>query len=114
MGIAVIAGGVYNSGILADPGPGARYDYARAPAAILERAQRLQAICRRHRVPLKAAAIQFPFGHPAVACVLTGSRSAAELDDNVDMLEHPVPDSVWEDLKAEGLLPEQVPTPRGR
>ena len=113
MGIAVIAGGVYNSGILADPGPGARYDYAPTPAAILERAQRLQAICRRHRVPLKAAAIQFPFGHPAVACVLTGSRSAAELDDNVEMLEHPVPDAVWEDIKAEGLLPDQVPTPGG-
>jgi len=80
-------------------------------AVTLERARRLDAVCREHRVPLKAAAIQFPLGHPAVASVLTGSRSAAELDENVDMFEHPVPASLWRDLKAEGLLAEQVPTP---
>ena len=65
--IAVMIGGVMNSGILADPRPGGRFNYQAAPAAIVDRAQRLAAACARHGVPLKAAAVQFPLAHPAVA-----------------------------------------------
>ena len=76
----MIVGGAYNSGLLADPNPGTHYNYLPAPQPLIERAQQLQAICARHGVPLKAAAIQFPAAHPCVAAVLTGSRRAAELD----------------------------------
>src|SRR3984893_12745830 len=62
-GIAIIAGGVYNSGILADPKPGAHYNYQKARAELLERAQRIRDVCSRHGVPLKAAAVPFPIGH---------------------------------------------------
>src|SRR5947209_4555710 len=109
--IAVIAGGVYNSGILANPGPGAHYDYTPAPPELIERAQRIEAVCSRHGVPLKAAAIQFPLGHPAVACVVIGSRSVAELEENVDMFRHPIPADLWQELKFERLLPEEAPVP---
>ena len=68
-------------------------------------------MCERHNTPLKAAAIQFPTAHPAVATVLTGVRSVAELEENVRMFQHPVPAALWEDLKAEGLLPAEAPTP---
>jgi D-threo-aldose 1-dehydrogenase len=97
-GIAVIAGGVFNSGILADPRPGAPYDYRPAPAELLERAQRIKAICRRHGVDLKAAAIQFPLRHPAVASVLIGCRSVSELEENVRMFESPIPAELWEEV----------------
>jgi len=110
-GIAIIAGGVYNSGILADPRPGAHYDYQAAPAALLERAQRIRDACTRHHVPLKAAAEQFPLGHPAVECVVVGCRSAAQLDESIAMFEVDIPPDLWRDLKAEGLLPVQAPTP---
>src|SRR5258708_5953141 len=79
-GIAIIVGGAFNSGLLADPSPAAHYNYGPVPTAILERAMRLQAVCSRHGVPLKAAALQFPFGHPAVAAGLSGTRSTAELE----------------------------------
>jgi D-threo-aldose 1-dehydrogenase len=102
--VAVVIGGVYNSGILADPSPGTLYNYRTATPEALDRARRIQALCERHGVPLKAAAIQFPFGHPAVASVLTGVRSVAELDDNAAMLEVPVPAELWEDLRARRLL----------
>jgi D-threo-aldose 1-dehydrogenase len=110
-GIAIIAGGVYNSGILADPKPGAHYDYQAAPAALLERAQRIRDACLRHKVPLKAAAEQFPLGHPAVECVVVGCRSAAQLDESIAMFELDIPPDLWRDLKVEGLLPAQTPTP---
>ncbi len=110
-GISIIAGGVYNSGILADPKPGAHYNYQAAPAELLERTQRIQAVCSRHGVPLKAAAVQFPLGHPAVDCVVVGCRSAAQLDESMKMFEVEIPPALWEELKAERLLPAEVPTP---
>lgn len=99
-GIAIIAGGVFNSGILADPRPGANFNYESAPPAIVERAIQMDAICRRFDVPLKAAAIQFPLRHPAVASVLTGCRSVAELNENVRMFNAKVPDELWRELEA--------------
>jgi D-threo-aldose 1-dehydrogenase len=110
-GITIVAGGVYNSGILADPEPGAHYDYAQASAEMIRRAQRLGDVCARHDVPLKAAAIQFPLGHPAVSSVVIGCRSVAELDDNLLMFGIDIPGQLWIDLKAEGLLPVEAPTP---
>jgi len=110
--IAIIAGGVYNSGLLADPRPGARFDYEPASAALVARAVQLREVCDRHDVPLKAAAIQFPLGHPAVATVVIGARSPAELIENVAMFRHPIPAQLWDELRAERLLPEEVPTPR--
>jgi D-threo-aldose 1-dehydrogenase len=110
-GIAIIAAGVYNSGILADPKPGAHYNYAEAPGPLLERARRIRAVCDRHGVPLKAAAVQFPMAHPAVSCVVVGCRSVAQLDESLEMFELDIPPELWQELKAEGLLQEDVPTP---
>ena len=110
-GISIIAGGVYTSGLLADPRPGAPFDYEPASAALVERALRLQDVCGRHGVPLKAAAIQFPLGHPAVASVVTGARSPAELTENVAMFRQPIPPALWDEFRSEGLLGGEVPTP---
>ncbi|MBQ1028601.1 aldo/keto reductase [Micromonospora sp. C97] len=110
-GIAIIAAGVYNSGLLADPSPGAPYDYAPASRRLLDRATAIRSVCERHGVPLRAAAIQFPLGHPAVTSVVVGARDPEQIADNVAMFEWDVPDALWADLKAEGLLPSQVPTP---
>ncbi len=103
--VSVVIGGVYNSGILADPRPGARYDYRPAAPEVVDRARRLDAVCRRHGVALTAAALQFPLRHPAVASVLTGVRSVTELEENVGAMTAPVPAGLWADLVADGLLP---------
>jgi D-threo-aldose 1-dehydrogenase len=110
-GISVIAGGVYNSGVLADPRPGATYNYRAAEAETVERARALAAVCARHDVPLRAAALQFPLGHPAVACVLIGMRSPAEVADAMAMASVEIPEELWHDLKAAGLLAAEVPVP---
>jgi D-threo-aldose 1-dehydrogenase len=110
-GIAIIAAGVYNSGILADPKLGARYNYATAPEPLLERARKIRAVCDRHGIPLKAAALQFPIGHPAVSCVVVGCRSVAQLDESLRMFEVDIPPALWQELKSEGLLREDAPTP---
>lgn len=114
-GITVNIGGVFNSGILADPRPGASYNYEPIDEAnpTLLRALKLKEVCARHGVPLAAAAIQFPMGHPAVGAVLTGVRSAAELDANVDLFGWRIPNALWQDLKEADLLTDDVPVPVG-
>ncbi|MET9155236.1 aldo/keto reductase [Streptomyces griseoflavus] len=111
-GVGVVVGGVFNSGLLADPRPGATFDYAPARLETLSRALELQAVCEGHGVPLRAAALHFPFGSPAVTSVLTGARSAAEVQDAAGLLGRPVPDALWAELKERGLLPADVPTPQ--
>jgi len=103
-GVSVIAAGVFNSGILADPRPESTYDYGRAPAALVSRAVAIQDVCASHGVPLRAAAIQFPLTHAAVTCVLVGARSPGEVEDAVDMASMPIPAALWSDLRSAGFL----------
>jgi D-threo-aldose 1-dehydrogenase len=110
-GVGVLVGGVYNSGLLADPRPGATYDYAPAKPELVARARAIAAICHRYGVPPHAAAIQFPFGHPAVTSVVVGARSPAEVDAAVAGLRQELPAALWTSLKDEGLLPQEVPVP---
>ncbi|GAA1171720.1 D-threo-aldose 1-dehydrogenase [Kitasatospora gansuensis] len=110
-GVGVVIGGVFNSGLLADPKPGATFDYATAPAELVQGALDLKAVCESHGVPLRAAALRFPFGYPAVASVLVGTRSAGEVEDAAAMLQLPIPAALWTDLKERGLLPPDVPVP---
>jgi D-threo-aldose 1-dehydrogenase len=111
-GIAVFLGGVYNSGILVTGAvPGARYEYRAAPPAIIERVKRIESICARHAVPLRAVSLQFPLGHPAVASLVIGSSSAAELADTLSFQCQPIPPRLWTDLHIEGLLMPDAPLP---
>lgn len=110
--IGVIAGGPYNSGILAvGAREGATFNYRAAAPETMDKARRIAAACDRHGVPLKAAALQFILAHPAIVSVIPGARTVAEVEDNVRMLEHPIPAALWADLKAEGLLDASAPTP---
>lgn len=108
--ISVVLGGPYNSGILAsDLGPNTTYDYLVAPPEIVEKARSIKAVCDRHDVPLKAAALQFGLSHPAVAATIPGSRSVAELDENISMVRQPIPSDLWAELKHEGLIVADAP-----
>jgi D-threo-aldose 1-dehydrogenase len=110
-GIAVVAGGVMNSGILADPRPGATYDYAPAPPDLIERAQRIRAVCEQNGVSLRTAAIQFPLAHPAVVALAAGVRTIEHLDDYPRSMTTPIPDELWTELRTEGLIRPEAPVP---
>jgi len=115
-GTRIVLGGPFNSGILATgtrsaDGRPAYFDYAPASAEVLDRARAIEAVCAAHRVSLKAAALQFPRAHPAIACVLAGARSTAELDENIALMSEPIPDAFWRDLRAERLVAEAAPLP---
>jgi D-threo-aldose 1-dehydrogenase len=111
-GIDVVLASPYNSGILAS---GARddatYFYAPAPREVVDKVQRLAAVCERHAVPLGAAALQFPLAHPAIVSVVAGFRTIAEVDLNLRWLEWPIPRALWDELRAERLLPADAPVP---
>ncbi|MFG2860060.1 aldo/keto reductase [Streptomyces sioyaensis] len=110
-GTSVVVGGVYNSGLLADPSPGAPYNYTPAPAGLLTRAQQLSAVCAEFDVPLKAAALRFPFGHPAVASAVVGAATPGEMAENAALFTRHIPDELWHTLVARGLLDPDLPLP---
>jgi D-threo-aldose 1-dehydrogenase len=110
-GVGLVIGQPFASGILATgPMPGARYAYAPATLEALERAGRIEAVCRRHGVPLAAAALQFPLQHPQVASVIPGALDPAQVAANVAAMAVSVPDALWGELKREGLLRANAPT----
>ena len=112
-GVAIVAAGVFNSGLLARdrPAAGAKYDYQDAPEELVRRAARIAAVCERHGVSLPSAALAFPLGHPAVVSVCVGARSAAQVHRNAELFGAAVPAGLWAELRAEGLLREDAPAP---
>ena len=111
-GVRLTIGGPYNSGILArDLDKPVSFDYQPAPQHLVDRARALKAVCDRYGVELKAAALQFLFAHEAVASAVPGATSVAELEDNARVMQVAIPAALGDELKAEGWLPEEAPTP---
>jgi D-threo-aldose 1-dehydrogenase len=104
-GVSVLAAGVYRSGILADPRPGAHLDYVAAPGPVVEQVNRIGSVCDRYGVPLAAAALQFVLAHPAVTAVVVGAASAQEAHENAAHFRFAVPDELFEELAGAGLTP---------
>jgi D-threo-aldose 1-dehydrogenase len=111
--VAVVAAGVFNTGLLARAHPQgeARYNYAGAPRALVERARAIARICERHGTTLPAAALAFPLAHRAVASVCVGARSAAQIQRNAVLYGEVIAPGLWSELKAEGLLRDDAPVP---
>lgn len=110
-GIAVLLAGVFNSGILATgSGLHAKYDYRDAGPDVLARVGRIEAVCRDHAVALPHAALQFGLAHPAVTSVVVGAVSAAQVARNLAGIATPIPDALWAELKAAGLIRPDAPT----
>ena len=111
-GVGVVIGGVFASGILATgPAPKARYNYDEATAEQLERVGRIQAVCESHGVSLATAALQFPLHHPLVASVIPGAFHPDQVRSNIESMRQAIPEEMWDELKREGLLRSDAPTP---
>ena len=106
--ISVIIGAPFNTGVLAGRDT---WNYRPAPPDIVGRVRMIKAICDSHRVPLVAAALQFPLAHPAVAGILPGPRNVEEFETNAKLLRYPVPRALWADLRSAELLHPDAPTP---
>jgi D-threo-aldose 1-dehydrogenase len=112
-GIGLVMGGPYNSGILATgPRPGAFWFYDVAPPEVLERAARLQAVCQAHGVRLVDAALQFALRHPAVVSVIPGGQGVGEMESNLAAARADIPNALWADMKAQGLIHADAPVER--
>ncbi len=110
-GIGIVTGGPYNSGILATgPVPGAWYDYEPAPQPVLDRVAAIERVCAAHGVRLVDAAFRFPLLHPCTVSVVPGGQAVAEMEANAAAAAATIPDGLWSDLKAEGLMRQDAPT----
>ena len=111
-GVGIVIGAPFQSGILATGAvAGARYNYGNATDEQVTRVRAIQAVCDRYQVPLGAAALQFPLGHPSVASVIPGALEGAHVRANVEAFRHPIPATFWEELRAEALIAADAPTP---
>jgi D-threo-aldose 1-dehydrogenase len=127
-GASIIVGGPFNSGVLVEgevegevegkgegkakrkaKGTSKHYDYQVANQEILDRVSRLREVCTAHDVPLPAAALQFPLHHPAVAAVIPGARTPAEVEANAGWLETDIPQALFQDLRSAELLRPDAP-----
>ncbi len=110
--VGIILAAVFNSGILVTGAvEGAKYNYQNAPAEILQRVSRIEQVCRRHNVSMAAAALQFPLAHPCVASVIPGALHPREVEENLRYFQEEIPSALWAELKAEGFIRQDAPTP---
>lgn len=110
--ISIVIGGAYNSGILATGAvEGAHYNYAPAPPEIMEKTRKIEKVCARFNIPMKAAALQFPFGHPTVVSNIPGVKTKERFEENLSLFTHPIPADFWAALKEEKLLVPEAPVP---
>ena len=111
-GVSVVIGAPFASGILATgSGSASKYGYANAPEEIQARVRAIEVVCRSHDVALPAAALQFVLAHPAVAATIPGAAKPSEVEQNIAHYSATIPSAFWSDLKAEGLIDAQAPTP---
>jgi D-threo-aldose 1-dehydrogenase len=113
-GVGLVIGAAFRYGILATGTKG----YTGAGPLILteeelNRVKRIEEVCAELGVPLAAAAIQFPYGHPAVRSVLFGALDGDQVRQILEHLDRPVPAELWERLRSEGLLAANAPVPTG-
>jgi D-threo-aldose 1-dehydrogenase len=118
-GVSIIAGGAFNSGILARglddrAASDQKFNYGDAPREVVERVETLVRVCREHGVALSSAALQFPYAHKVVATVLMGARRPAEVEANVASFARPLPPALWDALRANGLLHRDAPVPEAQ
>lgn len=110
-GIGIVLGGVYNSGILATGAKkGAMYNYDPAPRTIIDKVAQIEGVCKKHKVKLPEAALQFPLTHPAVVSVIPGATSPAQVAFNIKTVSKKIPKALWKDLKAAGLMDPRAKT----
>jgi D-threo-aldose 1-dehydrogenase len=112
-GVKIVTGGPFNSGILAasDLDQPVWFNYRSAAPEWIDKARKLKAICGRHGVDMRAAALQFPLAHPAVACVIPGAASPSQVEENAALIRVECPADLWGEMKHEGLIPIDAPTP---
>ena len=113
LGVGVVVGAPYASGILASGAiQGAKYKYADATPQVIQKVRSFESFCDDHQIPLKAAALQFPLGHPLVAAIIPGAFQPEQASENRQLVEFPIPSAFWEDCKSVRLIRIDAPTPK--
>ena len=111
-GVGIVKGAPYASGVVASGAvSGSKHNYQDAPGDVVEKVRAIEFVCHRHEVPLRAAALQFLFGFELVASVIPGVNNHKEVASNVEIMKAEIPPDFWEELKTEGLLRADAPTP---
>ena len=107
-GVDIVIGGPYSSGVLAG---GKHFEYAPASKEILAKVEKIKALCTKHNVPIKAAALQFSLAHPASAAVIPGASKPERINEDHAAIKAKIPDDFWRDLRSQRLVSPEAPLP---
>lgn len=110
-GMQVVAATPFAGGWMANVDHARNYMYGRATDDIKRKTNAIREICRKYNVPLPAAALQFQLAHPLVAAIIPGAKSAHEVEQNHQLLQHVIPSELWSDLHLNDLLDPNAPVP---
>ncbi|GAP50277.1 hypothetical protein [Streptomyces azureus] len=95
------------------PAEGMKDDCQDAPSAPVARARAISEVRARRGTTVPAAAIAFPRRHPSIIDVTLGMRTPEQVGRNVELHDQQVPDGLWDDLRAQGLIRSDVLTGHG-
>ncbi|WP_329008204.1 aldo/keto reductase [Streptomyces sp. NBC_01601] len=106
--VDLVVGGPYSSGILVG---GSHFEYGEAPAEVVTKVERVNALAREHGIGVKSAALQFVLAHPAVAAVVPGASRPSRIAEDLGALDQTIPAAFWQALRAEGIVSHEAPVP---
>ncbi|WP_313343906.1 aldo/keto reductase [Stenotrophomonas sp.] len=110
-GASVVVGAPLLAGYLAGRD---RYLYdGKVPEWAPKKRAAVQAICDRHGVDLRTAALQFADAPEVVSAVIPGARTPEQVQANVASMSVAVPAALWADLRQDGLIAADAPVPGG-
>ncbi|SEL58102.1 D-threo-aldose 1-dehydrogenase [Pseudoxanthomonas sp. GM95] len=108
-GASVVVGAPLLAGYLAGRD---RYLYdGKVPDWAPAKRAEVQAICDRHQVDLRTAALQFACAPDVVSAIIPGARTPEQVRENVQSMAARIPQALWEELKQSGLIDAEAPVP---
>ncbi|NQF13105.1 aldo/keto reductase [Brevibacillus sp. HB1.3] len=108
MNANIIVGGPYSSGVLAG---GTHFEYQKASPEIMAKVDRIKAIANRHKISVKAAALQFVLANPAVAAVIPGASRPDRITEDVAAMNEVIPVAFWQEMSEQKLVAQNAPLP---
>lgn len=107
--VKAVMGAPLNGGFLADRD---RYNYgSKIPEDMAEKRKQIKQILQNHQADLRTVALQFAAAHPVVGAVIPGASTAEQAKANAASMSVPIPEAVWDELKAAKLIAAHAPVP---
>jgi D-threo-aldose 1-dehydrogenase len=110
--VKFVIGSSLNAGFISGS---ARYNYGKnswdIPRKYIDKRAKLRAVAAQYGVDLRTAALHFSATPDVAAALIVGARSEEQVLANVTSMQARIPTEFWVELKRQGLIAQNAPTP---